>query len=101
MDRLKLRLVIIEFIEVVLPSMKAENVITGETLNSEEVVKMWMGLPDCQLTQMFLGFALAKGIDIETFTPDELHLAIATVSIGVDGVEFDWIGDWNDKSKPQ
>lgn len=99
MDRLKLRLVILDFLDAAEPSMHMEDP-DSVPLTRDEVVSMWMGLPDCQLTHMFLGFALARGIDIDTFTPHELQLAIQTVSIGVDDVDFDWLGDCDATHKP-
>ncbi len=99
MDRLKLRELVWQFLEDAEPSMHLES--EGEdAFTLPEVAETWSRLPDCQLTAMFLGYAIGKGVDIDTFTNIDLEKAVQTLALKADAVDFDWIGDIDATSKP-
>lgn len=99
MDRLKLQVILNDFLDVVMESIAVQDS-TDDHLTRKETTAMWVRLPDCQLTPMFLGFALARGVDINTFNPIDIEHALKTLGIGDDGVDFDWIGECDATDKP-
>ena len=100
MEAIKLRELVLEFLEAAVDSIQIENAEGDGYLDVNEILAMWIQLPDCQLSSMFLGFALAQGVDINSFSPEEMDRAVQTALVGADGVNFDWLGDCDATSKP-
>ncbi len=100
MDKLKLRELVLEFLDAAIDSIQIQNAKGDEYLNKEEILAMWIKLPNCMLAPMFLGYVLALGHDINSFTPTDMDLAVQTALVGDDGVDFDWMGGCDATSKP-
>lgn len=100
MEAIVLREQVLEFLAAAIDSIQIENVEGDAYLDVNEILAMWTKLPDCQLTPMFLGYLLARGFDINSFSPEQMDLAVQTALVGDDGVDFDWLGDCDGTSKP-
>ena len=104
MDKLRLRVLVLEFLALAVESILIEDYEDDDEayyLDVPQMLAMWMKLPDCQLSSMFIGYALALGEDINTFSPEDLALAVQTALVGDDeNVNFDWLGDVDATQKP-
>lgn len=102
MDKLQLRELIQEFAAVAAESILMADEINpdGEKFTVPEVLETWAARPDCHLTPMFLGYSLAKGININLFSLEDMQLAVQTILLGDADVPFDWLGDLDAPHKP-
>lgn len=98
MDRLRLRQLVLEFATLAVYNIPDDE---EEVPTLPEMIKMWADDPYCMLSSMFLGYVIGEGEDINTFTPEALHLAVLSVSeCENSSVEFDWLGDCDATNKP-
>ncbi len=100
MEAIELREQVLAFLDTAIESLQIEKG-DGEWLTKPEILEMWDNLPDCQLTPMFIGYSLAKGYNINAFTPNDLALAVKSIVACDSGnVEFDWLGGCDATDKP-
>lgn len=100
MEAIELREQVLAFLDLAIDSLQIEKG-DGDWLSKPEILQMWSDLPDCQLTPMFIGYSLAKGYDINVFTPEDLALAVKSIVLcDKDSVEFDWLGGCDATDKP-
>jgi hypothetical protein len=100
MDKLKLQEQVLVFLDAAVDSIQIQNAKGDGYLDAKEVLRMWNNVPGCQLSFMFLGYMLAMGHDINSFTPEEMDLAVQAAYAGSDDVDFNWLGDIDENSKP-
>lgn len=100
MEATKLRELVLEFLALAVVSVQIENADGDGFFDANEILAMWIKVPECQLTSMFLGYVMAMGHDINSFTPEEMDLAVQTALVGDDGVDFDWLGGIDATQKP-
>lgn len=103
MDRARLKQLIKEFAVLTIDSIPAQY--DGETeahnMTDLEILQVWAREPECMLSPMFLGYCLGEGEDVNSFSPETLHLTIISMAeIAASDLEFDWIGDLDATSKP-
>ena len=97
----ELRKLVLEFVKVIAPVVSVYDGINEGTIDAEQTLALWMQVPDSSYSPMFLGWALAKGHDINGFTPSQLELAVQTALVGDNkNVMFDWLGDADASNKP-
>ncbi len=97
----ELRKLVLEFVEVVAPVVCVSDGTNDGTISAEHTLALWMQVPDSSYSPMFLGWALAKGIDINSFSPSMLEQAVQTALVGENkNVMFDWLGDGDASDKP-
>ena len=93
---------VVEFLEQATPEIV---VAVGDTeediglLDVQSTLAMWMQLPDCSYSSMFVGWTLAKGYDINSYSPLDLEKAVQVALVGDNkNVMFDYLGtgDSND-----
>ena len=89
-----------EFADLIAPIVKVSSGLDG-IINGEETLALWMQFPDSSYSPMFLGWLLAAGWDINSFSPNELEKAVQIASVGENkNVMFDWLGDLDAENKP-
>lgn len=71
---------------------------TGELapifLSVEDTLAMWIQLPDCAYSSMFVGYLMAKGITTDQYTNTDVDKAVCVALTGGEkNVMFDWLGD--------
>lgn len=99
------KLFLIEFVKefaaevapVVLVSLSAD---TERNLAPEETLHIWMQLPECHYTPMFLGWMIAHGEDINDFSPLQMHEAVQAAAIGNNKTLITTEGDLHGTNKP-
>ncbi len=85
-----------EFADLIAPIVKVSSGLDG-VINGDETLTLWMEFPDSSYTGMFLGWLLAKGFDINSFSPKLMEQAVQTAAVGTNkNVMFDWYGESDD-----
>ena len=101
MEAIVLRELILEFVEQTAAILNVDTGTSEGVLTAQETLTLWMQLPDCAYSAMFLGWLLAKGHDINSFSPTLLAQAIQSAAVGDNkNVMFDWYGDDDASNKP-
>ena len=99
-DKKELAPLIREFTELVAGTILVSDGVTSGVLDVDGTLALWMQVPDGQLTPMFLGWILAQGYDLNSFTPSELEQEVQHALVGENkNVMFDWLGDTDAKNK--
>ena len=72
-------------------------------LEVEDMLAVWLQLPDCSYTHMFCGWMIARGLDLDQYTPADVDKAVCIALTGseknVMSLMFDWDGDLDAKKK--
>jgi hypothetical protein len=90
-----------EFVELVSPMVKVSDGVDEVHLSADGTLSLWMQVPDCSYKPMFLGWLLAQGHNINSFSPAHLEQAVQHALVGENkNVMFDYLGDWDAKDKP-
>lgn len=90
-----------EFVELISPIVLVSNGVDEGMLDGDGTLSLWMQVPDSSYSPMFLGWLVAKGYDINSFSPAALEQAVQHALVGENkNVMFDWLGDTDGKSKP-
>ena len=98
----RLRKLVLEFADAASDSVLVTDGEEAAQITPEAMLGMWMERPDCTLHPMFVGWVLGKGVNINSFTPEELELAVQVAYVGDNkNVMFDYTGDLDAESKPQ
>jgi len=101
MEADELRKLVLQFVEQASPIVMVSTGTESGILDVQGTLSLWMQVPDCSYTAMFLGWALASGHDINSFSPKELTQAVQTALVGDNkNVMFDWLGDADASDKP-
>lgn len=100
---------VLKFTELVAPQMLC--IVTSgseeaelnepEYLSVEDMLALWMQLPDCSYTPMFCGWMLAQGVKLEQYSPADMGKAVCIALTGSEkNIMFDYIGDTDGRRKP-
>lgn len=97
----KLMLLVREFVEVVAPIVMVSNGVDEGMLDGNGTLALWMQVPDSSYSAMFMGWLLAQGYNINSFSPNQLEHAVQAALVGENkNVMFDWLGDTDASTKP-
>lgn len=90
-----------EFVEIVSPIVMVSDGTEEGMLDADGTLAIWMQLPDSCYSAMFMGWLLAKGCDINSFSPATLEKSVQFALVGDNkNVMFDWLGDGDATTKP-
>lgn len=90
-----------EYVELVSPIVMVYDGDKDRYLDADGTLALWMQVPDSAYSPMFLGWILAKGYNINSFSPSHLEHAVQTALVGENkNVMFDWLGDSDATNKP-
>ena len=69
-------------------------------LSVEDTLAIWIQLPDCSYTPMFVGWMVAQDYTLDTFTPSDIDKAVCVALTGKENnVMFDYLGDFDGTKK--
>lgn len=89
------------FVEEVAPLVKVSDGVRVAHITANDTLSLWMEVPDCSYSPMFLGWMVAQGYNICSFSAEHLATAVQHALVGENkNVMFDYLGDWDAKSKP-
>lgn len=104
-----------EFLEVACPQMQVvytneEEIEEGQLdtngdiipnfISVKDTLAMWIQLPDCSYTPMFVGWLVAHGVALAEFTPMDIEKAVCVALTGKENnVMFDYLGDFDGTQK--
>lgn len=90
-----------EFADTVAPMIDVSAGADEGKISADDTLAVWMQVPECAYTPMFLGWLIAQGHDITTFSTGELEKAVQHALVGDNkNVMFDWLGDSDASQKP-
>lgn len=90
-----------EFIELIAPIVRVSDGVDIVPLDADATLSLWMQVPESSYSPMFLGWLVAQGYNINSFSPDMMAAAVQRALVGENkNVMFDYLGDWDAKNKP-
>lgn len=97
----ELRELVAEFATIVAPVVMVSDGTDAGMLDAGGTLALWMQVPDSSYSPMFLGWLIAKGYDINSFSPAEMEHAVQIALVGDNkNIIFDWLGDPDASQKP-
>ncbi|MEE8208393.1 MAG: hypothetical protein V3T88_05510 [Nitrosomonadaceae bacterium] len=100
MNLIELKALVVEFSGVASSSVLASDGEEVMEFTPEAILELWMERPNSSIQPMFVGWVLGKGIDVDSFTPELLGLAVQELVVGVGKNVMEYIGDIDGTSKP-